>query len=261
IQELKELVKHNPQQLLKNIQDLQKTINKLKEQQPVSIDNPTDFEKKYQNLKETLNSLLKKEQIETEEIEILERKTKEISLVEESNNIATSDLFKKIKEDKNNLSKLKKANQKLEKQLTFFEQIYQVTNSRIKQKEKELEELKNNYLTKVGNYGKEKLQGKFTKLLKFQIDITTSNAPSAIDGKEEIIKKLVGKTSITKDELEQICSLQEQVTQLKLKTQKEFNKVDQTFQINIEKIDRSIVHFESQFSDSASAGTIEVSPK
>jgi hypothetical protein len=113
---------------------------------------------------------------------------------------------------------LKKVRESQEK-LDSFEQFYQVTKTKIEQKENELEGEKNSFQEKVGNYNKQKLQEKLTKLLNFQKDITDRNAPSAVDEKEEIIKKLVDKTSITENELINLCQLQKEITELEIQLQ------------------------------------------
>ncbi|CAG8685255.1 8185_t:CDS:2, partial [Ambispora leptoticha] len=191
----------------------------LEENQPLTIDNPIDFEKKYQKLKETLNSLLEKEQIKTEELIKLEKQTKEINLEEkeEQNDIVTSDLFKKLKEDKNNLSKLRKTNQELEKKLSFFEQTRRAKKQEIEQKEKELEELKTTVGDKLDDKEKEVLK----KLLEIQDDFIKSNS-----------------------------SLVSEITQLNLETQKSLNQTSQFFNIKIK--DSSGINFGNVYGSHAS---------
>lgn len=223
------------QELSRKIQSLEEENKNLKEDQPVTIDSQVDFEKKYQKLKENFNSLLKKEKIKTEEIEELERKTNEISSAEkkEQNDISTSDLYKKIKEEKNNLFNLKKTNRELNKKLTSFEQFRFAKKEEIKQKEKELEKLKKEYAKKtkfsfiIKSYNEKKIEEKIGKILEFQRDIVHCNnsLDSLSNGKEEIKNKLVQKTRLLVEELDKICQLQTEITQLELEIQKNFNQI------------------------------------
>jgi len=91
---------------------------------------------------------------------------------------------------------------------------YQALIKTKSRKEKELEELKNNYLEKTGNYDKEKLQEKLTELLELQIDITVVNASSAAKGKEKVIKRLIGKTLLSAYDLNNLCQKQTEIIHL-----------------------------------------------
>ena len=223
IQEITDLTSHQPQELLRRIWDLKQENRKLQEKQPVAIDSPDNFQKKYQKLKEKLKFLLEKEQIKTEELSLLEEKSKEINLVEEENNITTTDLLKKIKEDKNDLFNLKKTNQKLKKQLSSFEQLYFAKKQELEQKEKELEELTTSCLEKSKSY--KKVENKLSEFLECQAEIVINNSEYASKRKSEIREKLRQKGKLTIEELDNLCQLQKEITQLKLELQKKLDKV------------------------------------
>ncbi|CAG8496329.1 11155_t:CDS:2 [Cetraspora pellucida] len=216
--QLLQLCQQNHQELVKIIWKLKEEIKILKEEQPIVIDNPIDFEKKHQRLKEILNYLLQQEEIKTGELNnLLEKK----DLNKATTNIAaTKDLVE-------GLSNLKKTNQKLKKQLDYFEQLRLNKETKIKQKKEELERLKNSLLAKVGNYDKEKLQKKLAKLLEFQVDMTIHNASSAFKEGEEIKDKLTKKTLIFKSDLDNVCHLQGEITQLE-SSKKGIKKVEKT---------------------------------
>ena len=113
----------------------------------------------------------------------------------------------------------------MNKKLSSFEQLRLNKEAKIEQKEKELEELKNSYLTKSGNYDDEKLKRHLEKLLKSQSEIIQLNSEFAIEQREEIKGKLVKKTLITIEELGNLCQLKAEITQLKLEIQKNLNQI------------------------------------
>ncbi|CAG8626067.1 7916_t:CDS:2, partial [Ambispora leptoticha] len=159
----------------------------------------------------------------------------------EEKQVPTPDLMEKLKEQKNELSNLQKSNKKLRKQLSSFEELYFAKKQTIEQKEKELEELKNSFLEKTGNYNKEKLWENFTKLLEFQADIIISNSsPFLIKEKQKMKEKLIVKTLITGGELDNLCQLQTEITQLKLEIQRKLNNINQTFHIDNRTINQQI---------------------
>ena len=100
----------------------------MQDKQTVVIDNPVDFEKKYQELKKKITSLLKEEELKTEEINLLK----------------TDDLTEDLKKQNNELTNLQKLNKKLTEKLS----VYEAVRDKIKQKEEELEELKNTIIAR-----------------------------------------------------------------------------------------------------------------
>jgi len=135
-------------------------------------------------------------------------------------------LFKKIKEDKNSLSELKKTNRKLEEKITTFEQTYQAKKEKIKQKEKKIEELKNNVKGKLSSEDQKVLE----ELLEVQDDLIQSD--SSFVRKQLRKNKSMLSSKLTSEEIELFCQLQIEITNLKLEIQKNFNKVSQTLHID-----------------------------
>jgi hypothetical protein len=232
IQGSSESVQELLKELSRKVRDLQEENEKLKESLPVAIDNPADFEKKYQNLKETLNFFLKKERIKTEEIIQLEEKSKEINLVnEKKDDIATSDLFKRIKEDKKNLSTLKRTNKELKEKLNSFKKLYFIKKQEIEQKEKEIKKLKVSFLERAKGY--KKTEEKLDELLEVQTEIIIIGRKEGYISKkkDEISGKLTLKAQLTVEELTNLCQLQTEITQLKLEIQSNLNRINQIFHI------------------------------
>ncbi|KLL03563.1 MAG: hypothetical protein MRECE_13c028 [Mycoplasmataceae bacterium CE_OT135] len=181
-------------QLIK-IQELAKEINAIEEQKSAW---ETKAEQKYNDLKKALKLAFEK----SDELEKIVTDN-QLIISEEMKELLKSKLIE-VKELKARVNELE-AKDKI---------AWQALKEKKSQLEKELNKMKSDCLKKAGNYGKEKLQEKLTKLLRFQVDITISNALSASDGKEEIIKKLVDKTLMVKDELNNLCQRQEEITQL-----------------------------------------------
>ena len=232
IKEASEIIQQNPY-LARKIQDLREKLREHDNSPKLtSLDNPNKIEKRYKELKRNLVSLV-------------QEKEKEIK-TQELNQLVTSDL----------IAQLSNKQKKLKTKLKFFEDVYEITLFRIKKEEQELEELKIAYLAKSGNYDKSKLQSKLTKILSFQRDMTTNGEISSIVLEiKDLKKKVIEKTLITREQLDNLCQLQSEITNSRLKFQKDFNQEEREIQKMIN-INQSIVHFESKFFDSSSAGTI-----
>lgn len=190
------------QELLKTIRNLKEEVKTLKEQQPITLDNPIDFERKYQQLKKTLHSLASEEQLKSKEIAVL--KTKDL----------TDALSGKISDQEINLSELQKTKKELEKQLAYFEQLYQAKKEKIALKNKELEKMKSTVKDKLNNEEWKVLK----KLLEVQDDFIQSNSNLVLKKLEKNKNKLSNK--LTSEEIEGFCQLQTEITQLELEIQK-----------------------------------------
>ena len=138
------------------------------------------------------------------------KKTEEIKLEK-------TDELKKGLEKK--LFDLKKVNQELEEKTAPLKKI----EKNIARQEKELENLKNNCLEKAGDYDKEKLQEKLEKLLKAQKD----GGSYASEHKEKIKSKLLEKTLLSAETLNNLCQKQAEITKLKLELEKKFSQQEE----------------------------------
>ncbi|CAJ0912806.1 20642_t:CDS:2 [Entrophospora sp. SA101] len=87
------------------------------------------------------------------------------------------------------------------------------TEKEIKDKKKELQKLKEECLEKRGNYSIKKLQEQLERLLEAQME----SSSYANKHKEEIKKKLIKKTSLIIEEIDDLCQAQEELIQLEMK--------------------------------------------
>ena len=182
---------------------------------------------------EELNKTFSIEQLRKEyadwlekELEILVQHNQKINQ-EEINQLTSSPLTDDSQEALEKVKELELKNQELQEKLNELQakdNSYQKLREKIEQEEKELEELKNSYLTKSGNYDKEKLKKSLEKFLETQTEIVRTNSSFAASQKMEIKKKLTEKTLITIEELDNLCQLQKEITQLELKLQSDTNQ-------------------------------------
>jgi len=93
----------------------------------------------------------------------------------------------------------------------------------LEQKEKELEELTTSCLEKSKSY--KKVENKLSEFLECQAEIVINNSEYASKRKSEIREKLRQKGKLTIEELDNLCQLQKETTQLKLELQKKLDKV------------------------------------
>nr|CAG8613565.1 15428_t:CDS:2 [Entrophospora candida] len=211
--ELINIAKKRPTELLKEREELQERVKGLEEEvkeynnyQQINNESIASVESKYEGLKEILSSLLKEEETEKKEINDLAKKI-----------IKSVERLKDEKEKLNNdLLNLREVNQKLSQQIA----LYQETKKIIESKEKEMEDLKFSYIQKVNYLKRGKIKDKLETLLEAQEEVVKLDSNFAKKQKEENQKYLTKKTSISSQEIINICLLQEEITKLKLELQK-----------------------------------------